>query len=277
MNCSICLEQIEPFFDAKISSCSHYFCAMCAVNLVKRKCLLCDNREISTLEKNCSYAHYERFINSDDYGIRLYNLSHFNQNFNYPSVTSVTSLIGYVGFKIFRNKKIREIGKELYEQESKLITDRGTLVHLVIEKYLKDPANFDIYSKGQVAGDIAKSMMVFLKKINSIKLQEQVIFSHELKIAGQVDCVAYYNGLLSVIDFKSAIKRKPKNQPAYFSQCAAYAACFEETYNEKIQQLVLIIGIISENDSQILIQPYSEKEVASFKKLRSEFLSIFQL
>ena len=278
MNCSIFLDSIECSYDAKISKCQHYFCELCAINLVSRNCLLCNNTMIACVDGANIYSHFERFINSDDYSIRLYNLDSKDQNYSYPSVTSVTALLGYVGFKIHRNKMLQTCTQAEYDKNSKIITDRGTLVHLVIERFLKDPINYNIFSEGHVAGTIVRSMMPFLKNIRSIKLQEYVLISHQNKIAGQVDCVAFYNGKLSIIDFKTSVKRKTKSLVAsYFHQCAAYAACFEETFEKPIEQLVLIIGIINEDASQIMIEPYTKDSADSFKKLRDQFSNIFKI
>lgn len=279
MDCCICVNVIDPLFISKLSNCKHFFCQQCSVDLVSKKCLLCNNKHIATLSNaNILFAHYERFIHSDDFSTRVYNLNINNKNFNYPSVTSITTIVGYVGFKIYREKRIKEIGIGQYAKESKAITDRGTLVHLVIEKFLKDPKNYDIFCEGLMAGSIVQSMMVYLKEIKSIILQESIVFSHELKIMGQVDCVGYFNKKLSVIDFKTSIKRKTKSTTiAYFHQCAAYAACFEESTGKKIEQLVLIIGIVNENQSQVVIKPFTIKDVDCLKALRIKFFDIFSI
>ena len=48
------------------------------------------------------------------------------------------------------------------------------------------------------------------------------MYSHKLTVAGQVDCVAEYNGKLSVIDFKTANKERQESWiDNYFLQCTA--------------------------------------------------------
>ena len=278
MNCCICLDKIEQFFDAKISKCKHYFCEQCVGNLVMRNCLLCNNSLIASIDEFNKYSHYERFINSDNYSIRMYNVNINDQNYSYPSVTSVTGMIGFVGFRNFQNKVVKESSQHEYDNNSKIRLDRGTLVHLVIEKYLKSRKKYNVYAHGKVAGDIVQSMMHFLNKITNIKLQEYVLISSRVKIAGQVDCIAYYDGKLSVIDFKTSDKRKTKsNTKAYFQQCAAYAECFEETFAMKIEQLILIIGIANENASQIMIEPFTKITSDSLQKLRDDFFDTFEI
>ena len=67
--------------------------------------------------------------------------------------------------------------------------------------------------------------------------------SPKLTIAGQVDCVAEYNGKLSVIDFKSANKERKEDWiENYFLQCTAYSSMYEETFGEKIEQIVVLLA-----------------------------------
>jgi len=64
-----------------------------------------------------------------------------------------------------------------------------------------------------------------------------------LTIAGQVDCVAEYNGKLSVIDFKTSNKERIEDWVEnYFLQCTAYSKMYEETFDEKIEQIVVLIA-----------------------------------
>ena len=50
-----------------------------------------------------------------------------------------------------------------------------------------------------------------LDKIDNIKIQEGSLYSDEYKVAGQVDCIADYDGKPCVIDFKTSTKERKKN------------------------------------------------------------------
>ena len=64
-----------------------------------------------------------------------------------------------------------------------------------------------------------------------------------MTIAGQVDCVAEYNGKLSVIDFKTANKERIEEWVEnYFLQCTAYSIMYNETFNEPIEQIVILMA-----------------------------------
>ena len=88
-----------------------------------------------------------------------------------------------------------------------------------------------------------KLMKPYLDQINNIRLVEEIMYSPKLTIAGQVDCVAEYNGKLSVIDFKTANKERIEEWvDNYFLQCTAYSMMYAETYNESIEQIVVLMA-----------------------------------
>ena len=69
------------------------------------------------------------------------------------------------------------------------------------------------------------------------------MYSKELTLAGQTDCIAEYRDKLSVIDFKTANKEKIEDWvDNYFLQCTAYAKMYEEIYGKKIEQIVVLIA-----------------------------------
>ena len=69
------------------------------------------------------------------------------------------------------------------------------------------------------------------------------MYSKKLTIAGQVDCIAEYNGKLSVIDFKTANKERQESWiENYFMQTTAYAQMYEEIFGKKIEQIVILLA-----------------------------------
>ena len=93
-----------------------------------------------------------------------------------------------------------------------------------------------------------------LSRIDNIYAQELRMYSDHLRIAGTVDCVAEFDGKLSVIDFKSASKPKDKSYiENYFMQCSAYAIMFEEIFKIPVSQIVIAIAV-EEEDPQIFVE-----------------------
>ena len=86
------------------------------------------------------------------------------------------------------------------------------------------------------------------------------MYSKKLTIAGQVDCVAEYNGKLSVIDFKTANKERQESWiENYFLQTAAYAIMYEETFGTPIEQLVVMLAS-EDGTSQIFVKNRADYE-----------------
>ena len=93
-----------------------------------------------------------------------------------------------------------------------------------------------------------KKLTATLNKIDNIYCLETPLYSKRLKLAGTVDCIAEYDGTLSVIDFKTSNKPKQFEEiPHYFAQATAYSIMFYEMYGIKIKQLVIIISIDSDD------------------------------
>ncbi len=65
-----------------------------------------------------------------------------------------------------------------------------------------------------------------------------------MELAGTTDCVAEYDGVLSIIDFKNSRKPKTKSdckKKNYFIQLCAYGKMWEFCTGQKIQQGVNIV------------------------------------
>ena len=78
------------------------------------------------------------------------------------------------------------------------------------------------------------------------------LFSHHLRLAGTVDCIAEWDGRLAVIDFKTSTREKKKDWiENYFMQAAAYAIMYEELAFIPITRLVVLIVVEEDNSVQV--------------------------
>jgi genome maintenance exonuclease 1 len=165
-------------------------------------------------------------------GFRFYSIN----GKNYPSVTSVLSIRKKKELQDWRDK----IGDKVADWEMGRAARRGKATHTLIEQYIKNetPSIRDVLPLG-----LFKLMKPYVDQINNIHCLETVMFSDKLTVAGQVDCIAEYNGKLSVIDFKTANKeRKESWIENYFLQTCAYSMMYEEHFGTKIDQLVILIA-----------------------------------
>lgn len=157
----------------------------------------------------------------------------------YPSVTSV---LGHKEKPWLENWR-QMLGPQKADKETKRCADRGTAVHLLAEKYLNNEEGF---TKGEKVEHIRLFNQIKLKlnKINNIRAQEVPLYSEQLKVAGRVDCVGEYEGVLSIIDFKTSNNNKTEEMVGdYFLQCTAYAIMYHELFNEPIEDIVVIVAV----------------------------------
>jgi genome maintenance exonuclease 1 len=157
----------------------------------------------------------------------------------YPSVTTV---LGY-GEKLWLQEWRESMGEDRADAEMKRAADRGSAVHLMIERHLQN----HLQPTDGCADDHIleyRSLRVHLRNINNIVLQEAALFSDVLKLAGRVDCIAEYDGILSIIDFKTSTNTKTTHMiQDYFLQTTAYALMFEEMYGIQIDNVVIIMSV----------------------------------
>jgi len=80
--------------------------------------------------------------------------------------------------------------------------------------------------------------------LNNVYAQEVPLWSEYLGVAGRVDCIAEWDGRLSVIDFKTSRKEKKKEWISnYFQQASAYCVMWEERTGIPIDQIVIAIAV----------------------------------
>jgi ATP-dependent exoDNAse (exonuclease V) beta subunit len=107
-------------------------------------------------------------------------------------------------------------------------------------------------------------------------MQEGALYSDKWGVAGRVDCIAEYEGKLSVIDFKTSTKDKKEEWVEnYFIQTSAYCEMYEELYGKAIDQIVILIVteegstqkfIKNKKDYLPLLKPAIEEFHKKFKK-----------
>jgi genome maintenance exonuclease 1 len=106
----------------------------------------------------------------------------------YASVTTVLSDYGKEGLMEWRKK----VGEEKANEISRKATTRGTSVHKVIETFLN---NEDITQHDMMPNvkSLFYRMKPELEKMDNIHCLETRLFSHKLRLAGTVDCIAEHN------------------------------------------------------------------------------------
>lgn len=164
----------------------------------------------------------------------------------YPSITTVLS--AYNQKAIFDWRK--RVGEEEANRISRQASSRGTRIHTLCEHYLdnKTPEFKNPFDK-----ELFTSFKPVLHRINNIYAQEIRMYSDHLRIAGTVDCVAEFDGKLSVIDFKTARKAKREEDiENYFMQASAYAIMFEERFGIPVPRTVVAVAV-DDDEPQVFV------------------------
>ena len=160
---------------------------------------------------------------------------------HYPSVTTV---IGNNAAKKAGIAKWRaRVGEKAANAKTTRATGRGTKYHSIAEDYFNNDLDLKKYKSHPLPVLMFHHSRPTLDRINNIYLQEAALYSKHLEIAGRVDCIAEFDGVLSIIDFKTA--EQPKREAYlydYFVQETAYACMLQENYGLSVKQLVTIVA-----------------------------------
>ena len=119
---------------------------------------------------------------------------------------SITTILGHEE-KPWLNEWRQSLGVEKGDKETKRCAERGTNIHMLIEKYLNNTPNHTKDFKQEYINGF-NQLKMRLNKINNIRSQEAALYSDTLRVAGTVDCIAEYEGVLSVVDFKTSNRDK---------------------------------------------------------------------
>jgi hypothetical protein len=169
---------------------------------------------------------------------------------SYPSITTVLGKLSKAAIMAWRDR----IGHEEANKISRQASGRGTAVHAMCEKYVN---NDPLYAKGampNILHDFNRIKDILDQRIGVVYGQELPLYSDHLKVAGRVDCVAEFDGKLSIIDYKTSRKTKKKSWiEQYFMQECFYAIAWEERTGIPVTQLVTIISV-DDAEPQVFIE-----------------------
>jgi genome maintenance exonuclease 1 len=171
-------------------------------------------------------------------------------------------------------------GHDVADKSTAFACERGSVMHNLIESKLlgNDLSTCVCESEADKVGyGLYKKLLPKINRIQPIGL-ETVLWSDVLGIAGRCDCIGYYDGVLSIIDYKTSRKSKNKQDiENYWLQTTFYALAFEEQHDVKIDQLVILMAI-EDGVNAVFKEPvrsmYVEKlinRINAFYKLQESF------
>ena len=167
-----------------------------------------------------------------------------------PSVT--TFLSHFKGDSIAKWRK--KVGEEEANKISARASRRGTKFHSLMESYISNQEGF---LDDKVMPDMRHAFNQFLPildRVDNVHYLETMLYSEILGLAGQVDCIAEYDGVPSIIDFKTSLKPKREDWILnYFEQCTCYSLMYEEMTGVQCKQLVVMIAV-DHHEPQVFVR-----------------------
>lgn len=162
----------------------------------------------------------------------------------YPSVTTVLSSQKDSSLDEWRAK----VGEQEANRISRQATQRGTYLHSMCEDYLN---NVDNYKRGRMPTTLSlfnSIKPVIDENVEMVYGIEMALFSHRLKTAGRTDVFCRFQGLNTILDFKTATREKKQEWiENYFVQATTYAIMAEEMYKDyktiTIPQIAIVIAV----------------------------------
>ena len=138
----------------------------------------------------------------------------------------------------------KKVGEVEAQKISTQAARRGTAVHSIAERYVLNEENYlrDSMPSGI---DSFKSIQTLLDKhVDNILGIETPLYSVALKTAGRCDLIAEFDGVPSVIDFKTSRRLKKEEWiESYFLQTTVYSMMFEWIYKIAIPQIAVMIDV----------------------------------
>ena len=156
----------------------------------------------------------------------------------YPSITTVLGILSEASITAWRKR----VGEEEANRVGGRASARGTLVHSIVEKYLLNENTTEYLP--HIRQSLENLRPILDSRIGTIYGLEVPLYSSYLGVAGRCDCVAEFDGVPSIVDFKTSRKPKKKEWISnYFAQMAGYAVMWEERTGMPIANTVIIMDV----------------------------------
>jgi len=164
---------------------------------------------------------------------------------SYPSMTTVLSIRDKGGIYAWRKR----VGNEEANRITKRATTRGTQFHSLMEQYfLNQITDVEEFRSNAMAKNpgvwylFLEAIHELEEKIGKIYCIEDYLYSDEYGVAGAVDMIAEWDGVISVIDFKTSNSAKKEEWiENYFIQGTGYAKMFTERTGILCEQLIIFV------------------------------------
>ena len=182
----------------------------------------------------------------------------------YPSITTVLSILSEESIAAWR----RRVGEEEANKIGTRAAGRGTLVHQIIEEYLKNK-DVDDYLP-HIRQSLENVRPILDSRIGKIYGLEVPLYSSHLGLAGRCDCIAEFDGVRSIVDFKTSKRVKTKDKISnYFAQMAGYAVMWEERTGMPITNTVIIMDV--DDNEPLVFKEHRDNHIQLLLDTKKEY------
>lgn len=157
---------------------------------------------------------------------------------------SVTTILGEKMAKQAIVAWKQRVGEEEAQKVAHQASVRGTAVHTLAEAYL---LNRDDWKRGAMPFNLetfSKIRPLLDQHVGSVYGIEVPLYSARLKAAGTGDLLCGFQGVNSVLDFKTSKRvKREEDIESYFIQATAYSMMAEELTQLKFPQIVILMAV----------------------------------
>jgi|SRR6185312_481026 len=191
----------------------------------------------------------------------------------YPSVTSVLSVLDDMNWY---EDWVGRVGQQKADAITRVAGDRGSAVHMACQEFICGWNYTRLMPDDQYRFNLIKQELMELQRIRAV---EHKLVCEEYQVAGTADLIAYHDGALTVIDYKTSNREKQEEAfKSFWFQTAFYATAWNETHPE---EPVEKLGIIPINDIDMFCKPrflpLSSIQGNDLRRIRSEFRTQFNM
>ncbi|RWS01650.1 hypothetical protein B4U79_10667, partial [Dinothrombium tinctorium] len=175
----------------------------------------------------------------------------------FPSVTKILqssmSQTSIEALEKWKAEMIEKLGRDGFAEFQKQTFTRGRLLHQCIAHQLQGEQNIEI---DELIKPLWQSLTHIFPSINEVKFIEKTVKHPYLCYKGIVDCVAYYNKELVVIDWKTSARTKPFISNLYDEplQAVAYlgALNFDLAFSHiQVDKVAIVIAYTNGTPAQV--------------------------
>ncbi len=151
------------------------------------------------------------------------------------------------------------IGHEKAKNYTRQATDRGSMLHALYEDYINNRLKESREYNPLVWAMFSGARKHIDKHMNKVYNVEFCLYSDKLRTAGRCDNLCQWDGVDSILDWKSSGKPKKKEWITnYFLQEALYAYMVHERTGMKVKQIITFISNEESNEPQIFVEKTSD-------------------